>query len=206
MTIAVVVAHPDDEVIGAGGTIAKYAKEEEVYTIIVSNGDDSTLLVKPDILANKRKEESEKAAKILKNKVIFMGISDSKFIDELDKKQQKLKNLLMELKPKKIFTHCLEDPHPHHRKLVRTIESFNLDSEIYTFTISNPFRILDRNQPRLYIDTSDTVILKRRAIHCFRSQWYLNGLGWYLYPLSCFKDTLNGLKAKTRYAEVFYKL
>ena len=64
MTIAVVVAHPSDEVIGAGGTIAEYAKKEETYSIILSNGGDSTLLVKPDILANKRKQESEKAVRL----------------------------------------------------------------------------------------------------------------------------------------------
>ncbi|UCD04168.1 MAG: PIG-L family deacetylase [Candidatus Woesearchaeota archaeon] len=206
MSIVVVVAHPDDEVIGAGGIIAKYAEKEEVYSVIVSKGDSSTVLVKPNILAKKRKEESEKAAKILKNKVIFLGISETNFREKLNKKQDDLKKLLIELKPKKIFTHCLEDSHPHHREIARVIKSLNLDSEIYTFTISNPFRILDRNQPRLYVDTSGTAILKRRALHCFKSQWYLNGLGWYLYPLSCFRDKINGLKIKSRYAEVFYKL
>ena len=38
-TVLVICAHPDDEIIGAGGTIATYAREgKDVITIIFSNG------------------------------------------------------------------------------------------------------------------------------------------------------------------------
>ena len=37
MNIFVCAAHPDDEVIGAGGTIAKLSKENNVISIIFSS-------------------------------------------------------------------------------------------------------------------------------------------------------------------------
>ena len=39
MTVLVFSAHPDDEVIGLGGTIKKISKNEDVITIIFSYGD-----------------------------------------------------------------------------------------------------------------------------------------------------------------------
>lgn len=206
MAIAVVVAHPGDGVIGAGGTIAKYAKKEDVYLIILSRGDDSTFILKKEPLIKKRRDESEKTSKILKNKVIFFGIHENNFVQELNKKKEDLKKLLMKIKPRKIFTHCLEDFNSHHREVAKVIKRMCINSEIYTFIISNPFRVLDRSKPRLYIDTSDTEILKLRAIRCFKSQWYSNGLCWYLYPLSFLRDKINGLKIRKNYSEIFYKL
>lgn len=206
MSIAVVVAHPDDEVIGVGGTIAKYAKEEEVRVIVVSDGEGSTFLYKPDVLRRKRRKESKKAAKILKHEVTFLGFSDRNFLKDFKNKREELKEKLEEIDPERIFTHSLDDPHPHHRRIAKALKDFELDAEIYSFTVSNPFKFFNRHKPRLYVDVSKTHILKRRAIHCFRSQWYLNGIGWYFYPLFFLKDLFNGIRIGKKYAEVFYKL
>ena len=39
--ILVVVAHADDEILGAGGTIARLAKENEIYVLIVTDSCSS---------------------------------------------------------------------------------------------------------------------------------------------------------------------
>ncbi|RLA93713.1 MAG: PIG-L family deacetylase, partial [Deltaproteobacteria bacterium] len=72
MKILIIAPHPDDEVLGCGGTIAKHTKEgDEVYLCIVTKGytpDWSEEFIK------NRPKEIEKANKIL-------GIKKTYFLD-----------------------------------------------------------------------------------------------------------------------------
>ena len=43
MNILIVAAHPDDEVLGCGGTMARYAEEHEVHVLIIGEGLTSRL-------------------------------------------------------------------------------------------------------------------------------------------------------------------
>ena len=55
MVIMVFAAHPDDEVIGAGGTIAKYAREgRQVVSVIFSYGEGSDPASEPENIIQKR--------------------------------------------------------------------------------------------------------------------------------------------------------
>ena len=39
--ILIIAAHPDDEILGCGGTISKLKKENEIYVIFMTNGVSS---------------------------------------------------------------------------------------------------------------------------------------------------------------------
>ena len=212
MTILVFVAHPDDEIIGAGATIAKYTqKGKEVISIIFSYGEGSDPLMKPSLLTSSRIAESKRAGRILGcTNIVFLGLSDLKFIEGLGKPfvGTKVKHLLEEYNPEIIFTHCPDDPHPHHRAVANfvkeIVDTLHIKTKIYTFTISSPIRILHRGRAKLYIDVSSSFDLKKKAIKTFKSQWR-SWLAWYYYPLAIIKARIAGLKAGCRYAEVFYK-
>lgn len=61
MHILVIAAHPDDEVYGMGGTIAKMsALGHEVFTLILTEGCSTQYRDKP-YLIEKKKEEALKA-------------------------------------------------------------------------------------------------------------------------------------------------
>jgi LmbE family N-acetylglucosaminyl deacetylase len=126
MTVLVCVAHPDDEAIGVGGTIAKYAKEgEKVISIIFSLGEGSNPLLDPDYLTKRRQIESKKVGKLLGVKeVLFMGLSDIGFLKDISSEdvRNKFKIYLKKYKPELIFTHCLDDPHPHHRVISQLVK------------------------------------------------------------------------------------
>lgn len=68
MNILVFAPHNDDETLGAGGTIARYAaKGHKIYVCEVTSGTDTEMV-------NRIKEEAYKAHKIL-------GVSDAIFLD-----------------------------------------------------------------------------------------------------------------------------
>ena len=58
MKIVVIVAHPDDEVLGCGGAIASYADQgHEVTSVIFTYGENANLYESPKKLAKIRYAE-----------------------------------------------------------------------------------------------------------------------------------------------------
>ena len=88
MKILVIVAHPDDEVLGCGGSIASYADQgHSVASIIFTYGENSNLNESPKKLAKKRSKESIRAGKILGvKKMYFLGLPDNTLSEEIKDK------------------------------------------------------------------------------------------------------------------------
>src|SRR3989344_9406831 len=104
--IIVFSAHSDDFVIGAGGTIAKYAQQKnKVLAIVFSYGELSHPWLKQKVVQKMRYQETEDASKVLRCKSIFYDLREGKFREDYQEKN--LKNTLVQLiekeKPTKIF-------------------------------------------------------------------------------------------------------
>lgn len=69
-TVVGIFAHPDDEAFGPSGTLAKLARENDIYLICATNGDAATGKHDPQ-LGEIRKEELRKSANILGIKEVF---------------------------------------------------------------------------------------------------------------------------------------
>src|ERR1700738_4566437 len=84
-TIACIFAHPDDEAFGPSGTIAKLAKENDVYLLCATKGQagkDSGNSKRK--LHERRAEEVKESAKILGVKsVVFLGFVDGQLSNNL---------------------------------------------------------------------------------------------------------------------------
>jgi LmbE family N-acetylglucosaminyl deacetylase len=209
--VLIICAHSDDQVIGAGGTIAKLAKEEcQVRTFICSFGEQSHPHLKKVEVRKMRVFESQKANQILGGtSVLFLGMREGHFLEEYDhlRWRGKLLRHIHEFKPQRILTHSADDPHPDHRAVHHIVmdlyEKGGLKCEIYTFDIWNLFNIKKRRNPRLIVDISKTFTRKLDALSAFRSQKVaLFTLLWSVYT----KAIYYGLKRGVRYAEVFYKV
>lgn len=211
MTILVFAAHPDDEVIGAGGTIAKLASQgEQVVSVIFSYGEGSDPTKEPEGLIQERVKESKKAGNILGTKeVIFLGLSDIKFTSDIAQPSTKKKvaDILQRYKPDKIYTHNQDDLHPAHRetgKLVKQVlGELKLRADVQAFTISVPIKFVRRDSPRVYVDITKTFPLKLKALQAFRTQKHL--LSFYFIPMVRLRAWLDGFKTRTRHAEQFSK-
>jgi LmbE family N-acetylglucosaminyl deacetylase len=219
-SILVICAHSDDQIIGAGGAIVKYAREGyDIHTIILSFGEGVKPHLRREVISKARVKEALKADKIIGGKgVVFLGLKELHFEEDFEKREMEknFKEMIRRLKPVKIFTHASDDAHPDHRAtfrmVFRTYKRLGLKSELYMFEVWNLLNLKKRNKPRLVVDTSETFKTKIAALKAFKSQIDLFTFYNYLvlnnffFFLIYIKDTLKGIKYSTKYAEVFYRV
>lgn len=208
--ILVFCAHPDDEVLGVGATIAKYTKEgKNITTIIFSYGELSHPWLKKEVIIGIRVKESKKAAGIIGSKALFFGLDEKDAIKEIQTfdSKQRIADLIKKYNPEKIFTHSRDDPHPLHQTVSRAVVEAcdHLKyKDVYVFDIWNPLNLTKRRFPRLYVDVKDTFELKIKALKAFESQKIQMQLPllWSVYV----KAVKGGFESGNKLAEVFYKI
>ena len=206
--IIIFCAHSDDEIIGTGGLIAKYAKEgKDVIVVIFSYGEMSSPWLRKDVLIRERVLEAKKIAKFIGVKQFyFLGIEDLNFEADIERKnsKEKVKNLILKYNSVKVFTHSSLDQHKDHKAVSKVVESaledIKKDIPLFAFEIWN---IKNETHPRMYVDISETFNKKIDAIKKFKSQRH------YTYPLLIpvyFKARIIGLLNGYKYGERFYKI
>src|SRR5262245_42996985 len=119
-----ILAHPDDESLGMGGTLAKYAKEGiETYLVTATRGErgrfgDAAVRPAPDVVGKVRENELRAASKEL-------GIREVHFLDYIDgdfdradpvEVQQKIVGILRRIRPDVVATFGPDGAygHPDH--------------------------------------------------------------------------------------------
>ncbi len=211
-TVLFLCAHNDDQIVGAGGTIAKYSKEgKEIITVIFSYGEKSHPHLKRKVIVKTRVRESQSANRILGGgEILYLGLSEGKFLKEIKEKkvEKKVKSIIRENKPTKIFTHSIDDPHPDHKAVYKfaldLTEDINYNGDVYSFNVWNFFiNLRKRNVPKLVVDIEDTFKQKVEAFKRHKSQGIAKlSLMWNVYV----QALLNGFNNDLKYAEVFYKI
>lgn len=202
--ILLVFAHPDDEVLGCGGTVARLVKEgHEAYTLILGEGITSR-----DHKRNKRLREGElkelKNQALLANSIVgvkevfFYDLPDNRFdtVPFLDivKKIEEIKN---KIKPSIIFTHFPNDLNIDHRITYQAVITATRPTkdetvrEIYSCEIlsSTEWNYPLSFNPDVYFDITTTFNSKLEAIKKYASE-----LRDYPHPRS-----LKGVEVLARY-------
>jgi N-acetylglucosamine malate deacetylase 1 len=186
--VLVVAAHPDDEVLGCGGTIAKHVESlDEVYVLIMAEGLTSRYqkrevdLRKEDLL--KLHAASEKAADILGVKeVMFLNFLDNRMdqIDLLDIVKE-VEKIIEKCKPDIVYTHHVGDVNIDHvmtHKAVitacRPLPGQNIKTLLFFETLSStewqPVNSATYFSPNWFIDISDVFDKKMKALACYESE------------------------------------
>ena len=114
MKILVIAPHPDDEVLGMGGTIKKLSKKNKIILCVVSEG--ATAQYKDKKMIKVRRDSCKKTAKIL-------GISQTIFLDYPDMRlnlshldiNKKLEEIIEKYKPKIVYTAPKNDLNLDHQ-------------------------------------------------------------------------------------------
>jgi len=127
MTILVVAAHPDDEVLGCGGTIARLALEKhQVHILILGEGATSRYAHAADAPAQEKtalRKQAEAAGRLLgARSVTVQGLPDNRF-DSLDLLDivKVIEAKITELSPEVIYTQHGGDLNIDHALTFRAV-------------------------------------------------------------------------------------
>ena len=185
MSTLIIVAHPDDEVLGCGGTIAKLTKMgEQVNVVIACDGESSRKNVKNiKKLIKERQNQAKDAGKLLGiNNISFLNFPDQKLDSiSLIELVQKIEKCIVKYKPNKIFTHFSGDLNKDHRlvseaTLIACRPSYDhLITHIYFFETPsssewNFDNLSPSFKPNFFIDITKTIKLKIDAIKVYKNE------------------------------------
>lgn len=209
-TVVVFSAHSDDFVIGAGGTIANYIKErKKVIALVMSYGEKSHPWLKEAVVQKMRSQETLAASKLLNCKINFFNLKEFNFKEDFKEKnlERECLKFLERTKPRKIFTHSDEDPHPDHKAVyeitMELYEKLSFKPEVYIYSVWNPVSF-KTTRPSLYVDITNTFSTKLEALKTFRSQKVHVAYPFFLLLFRAIRD---GLKMKGAYfAEKFFRI
>jgi len=113
--VLVIAAHPDDEALGCGGTLAKHADmKDSVHVLFVADGETSRIGVASD---SRRHDPANAACKLLgTERPLFLDLPDQRldtlpFLDVV----QKIEPVIESVRPTIIYTHHGGDLNLDHR-------------------------------------------------------------------------------------------
>ena len=174
MNILIISAHPDDEVLGMGGTIKKMSKQgHNLHLCVVTEGASAQY-------SDKKMIEIRKKACIKAGK--FLGISTFDFLDFPDMgldlvRQleiiQKLEKIIDEFNPEMVFTTPKNDLHLDH-KLVHnaTIVSCrpikNKVKKLLSYEIPSP--LIEQFNPNIFENIEMEMEDKQKAFQFYESE------------------------------------
>lgn len=180
------VAHPDDEVLGCGGTIAKYANSNQIYVAILGEGVSSRYSQREEARRDELLElqkQSRKAGRVLGVKeIFFFNFPDNRF-DTVPFLEivKKIESVITKVKPEIVYTHHSGDLNIDHQITFQAILTATrpmegcLVKEVYAFEVSSStewsFQKLGNVfAPNVFEDISTSIEVKLKALKIYQSE------------------------------------
>ncbi len=187
MNILVIAAHPDDEVLGCGGTIARESAHHAVQIAILGEGASSRHDRRSDAPADDLqilRADALAAAKIIgATGVELAGLADNRF-DELPLLDvvKTVEQWIRRYEPDVIYTHHPGDLNVDHGVTFRAVLTATRPGthsrtvkEIYAFEVPSSTewafgRIGPAFRPNVFVDVTATLDTKIAAMQCYRTE------------------------------------
>lgn len=188
--ILIVVAHPDDEILGMGGTMAKLAHDgNELHIAFLSKGEGS----RGEEIANERlrAKQAEKVANFLKAKLHWLANFPDNEFDKVSLLQvtKVVEEIINKIHPDVVYTHHHGDLNIDHRITFQAVMTACRPGktsvrEIYSFEVlsSTDWQAKIEGRaflPNLYIDIGDYIEDKIKLINI-----YAREIGVFPFPRS----------------------
>jgi len=180
MNVLVLAAHPDDECLGCGATIAKHADAgDKVHVIVVGEGATSRLgASSADV--NRLQSAAERAAEILGATIGFLGLPDNRLdaMPLLRLVQAIERKYAENPAPNTVYTHSLYDLNVDHRLVAQAALTLfrplpeQTCTRILSFPSLSSTHWLPNPQfnPNVFVDIESTLERKLKALACYESE------------------------------------
>ncbi|MFC4015597.1 PIG-L deacetylase family protein [Nonomuraea purpurea] len=183
-TVAAFVAHPDDETLGCGATLAKLAATHDVHVVVLGDGITARHEARSDRKAVEELYEDARAAAAVLGvaSVTFERLPDLRF-DTLPLLDivWKVERVIRELSPEVIYTHHPGDLNRDHQLTCRAVLTATRPQtgcpvrEIYSFEVPSSTdwtfgAVAPSFRPTIFVDVADTIAKKVAAMESYRSE------------------------------------
>jgi LmbE family N-acetylglucosaminyl deacetylase len=200
--ILVLAAHPDDEVLGAGGTMALNAAKAEAIRIWVATDGGRQQGAEPgEDYGEKRREESRKAAETLGlEPPVFGAFPDRELSAHAEELAAEVGALIDAFHPDLILCPSPVEIHPDHRALAEAVyeklaasRPSDPDHDRFRFLRLAFYEISHPLLPNALVDIAGVAGQKETALRCYASQQTVRDYAGALEGLNAYRRlTLEG--------------
>ncbi len=209
--ILVVGPHPDDQELGMGGTIAKFANEGHNVLLLDMTSGEPTPHGSPEI----RAKESATAASILGVKRTTVNLPN-RYVEHSIPARHAVAAVIREHQAEIVFAPYFEDAHPDHVATTRIVEDARFDAKLTKIDLAGEpiypkwlfyyycthLRIVPN--PSFLIDTTNYAKRKRDAIVAYESQFVIPENNRPIVDWVEAQDKYFGGRLRTETAEPFF--
>lgn len=179
----VVAAHPDDEVLGCGGTIMKLRQQGfDVSVAFMTDGESSRVSSDLSLRVEQRRHSAANASALLGTEIVYWGDFPDNALDSVPLIQvvRGIEAAIDQTRPRLILTHWQGDLNVDHQivaravvtatrpqksSTVKRILAFEIPSSSeWAFGLGNPF------VPNTFVAIDDTISSKMSALECYATE------------------------------------
>ena len=196
MRVVVFVAHPDDEVLGMGGTILKHSQKGDFVKVVYlatgitsrrsANFQNNVPYDQNENKINEIKKEIKDLRNDAKKSCNILKVKDSKFYDFPDNEMDSVPLLkivkviekeIKETKPDRIYTHHFHDLNIDHRTVFNAVLTATRPigssvKEIISFEVpsSTEWNYPTQFNPNYFIDIKSQLSAKIKAMKSYKNE------------------------------------
>lgn len=202
--ILVLAAHPDDEVFGAGGTIALNAPAAEAIRIWIATDGTKQQGAQREgegAYGEKRREEARRAAKVLgAEPPLFGSLPDRGLAARAQEVEAALARLIVEFGPDLVLAPSPVEIHPDHRALAESLYSAvarsrqeDADHDRFRFLRIAFYEVSHPLLPNALVDIAEVAHKKEEAFAAYASQQAVRDYASAMNALNAYRRlTLDG--------------